>query len=347
MTTGKALERVPSKEEINNLARIANNLGKSGLFPDARDGYAAFGKILLGRSIGLGPMQAMTGIHVVEGKPQLAATTLAGFVRESETYDYRVLKHTATECLIEFGLGDPPPGKITRLDISEEGGISVDPEWPNTLGVSGFTVDEAKAANLGKWPDEKKWAVSQWGKWPKNMVFARAMSNGVKWYCPDLFGGVPVYTEGDEFETTAELTSGAGDGEPSGVELHPDVEALLERARLVGHSGLADRGAAEMALTGQPHSVVEAWIASANADLDGWQPVADAGAGDVPEDAEVVDPIEDARAKREIALSLVLDAEAAEADGDEDGATRARAEAAELREEALALDPNFKTAEVD
>ncbi|RDT44717.1 hypothetical protein DXF87_27490, partial [Enterobacter roggenkampii] len=30
-------------------------------------------------------------------------------------------------------------------------------------------------------------------KFPKNMLFARAMSNGVKWFTPDVFSG-PVYT---------------------------------------------------------------------------------------------------------------------------------------------------------
>ena len=26
------------------------------------------------------------------------------------------------------------------------------------------------------------------------MLFARAMSNGVRWYCPDVFAGMAVYT---------------------------------------------------------------------------------------------------------------------------------------------------------
>ena len=31
-------------------------------------------------------------------------------------------------------------------------------------------------------------------KFPRNMLFARAMSNGQKWYCPDAFNGATVYT---------------------------------------------------------------------------------------------------------------------------------------------------------
>ena len=34
-------------------------------------------------------------------------------------------------------------------------------------------------------------------KWPKNMLFARALSNGAKWYCPDVFT-TGIYTP-DEF----------------------------------------------------------------------------------------------------------------------------------------------------
>ena len=30
------------------------------------------------------------------------------------------------------------------------------------------------------------------------MLFARAMSNGAKWHCPDVFGGA-IYNESDEF----------------------------------------------------------------------------------------------------------------------------------------------------
>ena len=30
-------------------------------------------------------------------------------------------------------------------------------------------------------------------KFARNMLFARAISNGARWYCPDLFSGNPVY----------------------------------------------------------------------------------------------------------------------------------------------------------
>jgi hypothetical protein len=46
----------------------------------------------------------------------------------------------------------------------------------------------------------------------RNMMFSRAMSNGVKWYCPDVFSGNAMYTpeelgasvngDGEVIETT-------------------------------------------------------------------------------------------------------------------------------------------------
>jgi len=45
---------------------------------------------------------------------------------------------------------------------------------------------DAKAAGL----DQK----DNWKKYKRNMLFARALSNGQKWYAPDVFNGATVYT---------------------------------------------------------------------------------------------------------------------------------------------------------
>jgi hypothetical protein len=56
-------------------------------------------------------------------------------------------------------------------------------EGAESLGVSTFTIDDAKKAQ-----------TKNLEKFPRNMLFARAISNGARWYCPDIFGGSPVYT---------------------------------------------------------------------------------------------------------------------------------------------------------
>jgi hypothetical protein len=50
------------------------------------------------------------------------------------------------------------------------------------VGVSEFTLADAKKAG-----------TQNLEKFARNMLFARAMSNGVRWYCPDVFDS-PVYT---------------------------------------------------------------------------------------------------------------------------------------------------------
>lgn len=266
------------KEGHNNIARMANTLGKASVFPDVKGAADAYAKILLGRSIGLGPMQAMTGIHIVEGKPQISATTLAAFVRESPRYDYRVLYHSEERCLIEFGEGQAPGRKatadrVTPPPVEEQVALEQWVEerwkrWAKSLGYSFFTITEAQTAGLGKWPEKAKWDKSQWGKWPRNMLFARAMSNGVKWYCPDLFGGVPVYTEGDEFTERLSLTAGTGNGEPEGIALPPTVEAVIARAQEVGHAALSNRAAIEVSIGGvDDEEIVREWVERAHAEL--------------------------------------------------------------------------------
>lgn len=54
-----------------------------------------------------------------------------------------------------------------------------------SLGVSEFTIEEARQAELTSRPP--------WRKYPRAMLFARAMSQGVRTYCPDVFG-TAVYT---------------------------------------------------------------------------------------------------------------------------------------------------------
>ncbi len=140
-------------------------LAKSGFFADTKDAGQAIVKILAGRELGFGPIASMTGIYIVKGKVSLSANLIAAAVKRSGKYDYTVNKLADDECVLMFW---------TR----GRGGAFVE------VGESRFTMADAKRAQL---------ADGNWTKFPRNMLFARAMSNGAKWYCPDIFGG-PVYT---------------------------------------------------------------------------------------------------------------------------------------------------------
>lgn len=154
-----------SDAEIDRTFKLANALGASGMFKDVRTGEQAFAKILIGRDLGLSPTESMMGIHIIEGKPEISANLQAAFVKRSERHDYRVLELSEEACEIAY-----------FLDGQE-------------IGRSRFTMDDAKRAGLG--------VKGPWKTYPRNMLFARAMSNGVAFHCPEVTGGVRVYSEGE------------------------------------------------------------------------------------------------------------------------------------------------------
>lgn len=144
-----------------DLRSLGEVLASSDFFADTRDATQAIVKVLAGHELGFGPVASMTGIYIVKGKVSLSANLMGAAVKRSGRYNYRVLELTDEAAEIEF---------------YEDG---------KAIGRSRFTLDDAKKAGLN--------TSDNWRKYPRNMLFARALSNGVKWYCPDVTGG-PAYT---------------------------------------------------------------------------------------------------------------------------------------------------------
>jgi hypothetical protein len=136
---------------------IGKAFHESGMFPDVRSTAQAIVKIQCGQELGIGPFASMSGIHIIQGKPTIGAGVMAAMVKGSNKYDYRVIESSEAVCSIDFFQGK------------------------EKIGNSTFTIADAKKAG-----------TKNLDKFPKNMLFARAMSNGVKWYTPDVFAG-PVY----------------------------------------------------------------------------------------------------------------------------------------------------------
>jgi hypothetical protein len=149
---------------------MAKAFAESGMFADTKSAAQAIVKIQAGQEIGIPPFAAMTGIHIIQGKPTIGAGLIASRVKGSGKYDYKVIEASEKVCSIDFYQG------------------------ATKIGNSTFTIEDAKKA-LTKNID----------KFPKNMLFARAISNGVKWYCPDVFSG-PVYVPEEMPSVTEEAT---------------------------------------------------------------------------------------------------------------------------------------------
>lgn len=140
---------------------------ESGMFPDIKTQAMAVVKILAGREIGLSPFESMNALYIVNGKLSLTSNAMATIVKKTGKYDYKIEKLDEQECTITFLKGEVELGKST------------------------FTFKDGAKAGLVNKP--------VWQSYPKNMLFARALSNGVRWFCPDACCGYYTTEEAQDF----------------------------------------------------------------------------------------------------------------------------------------------------
>ena len=152
----------PATEAMTPM-EVAQVFVDSGMFPDARSVAVAASKLIVGRGLGLTDYDSMNGLHIIKGKCVLASNTMAAAIKASGKYDYRA-KTTTDSCTITF--------------YERHGSETTE------IGTTSFTMDDA--ANAGLRGDN-------WRKWPKAMLFARAISAGYREHCPDALGSAPVY----------------------------------------------------------------------------------------------------------------------------------------------------------
>lgn len=163
---------------------LGNVFVKSGMFKDLKTQAQAVVKILAGRELGLAPLESMTNIYIVNGKIALQAKIIGSLIKKSDKYDYNVDKLNNEECVITF--------YDMRATANQVDGAVVK---KTELGKSTFSIkDAARAGIVNK---------DVWKNYPRNMLFARALSNGARWYTSDVFCG---YTA-EEVETAKETTS--------------------------------------------------------------------------------------------------------------------------------------------
>lgn len=153
----------------NDLSMMAKLFYDSGMFQDIKSASQAAVKIQCGREMGISPFASMSGIHIIAGKPTIGAGLMAARVKSFGKYDYKVVEHSDKICSIDFFQGK------------------------EKLGNSTFTIEDARRAQ-----------TKNLDKFPKNMLFARAMSNGVKWYTPDIYEA-PVYVPEEMGTITEEV----------------------------------------------------------------------------------------------------------------------------------------------
>ncbi|MFE7316436.1 hypothetical protein ACFU7T_25590 [Streptomyces sp. NPDC057555] len=178
----------------------------SGLLPRQFRGQPAnlLYAVEYAESLGLHPMVAITGVHVIEGKPSASSALISALVRRA---GHRLrIKGDATAAVAQ----------IIRTD---------DPDW--TFEVR-FTIEDARRAGLlGK---------DVWKKYPAAMLKARALSSVARDACEEaLFGihytpeelGAIVDQEGNPIYVAGEIQQDTGEQTPQDVE-RPDFLALAQ-----------------------------------------------------------------------------------------------------------------------
>ena len=134
--------------------------------------YKVMMRIQLGKELGAGLMEAVTGIKVIPGSGNRSPTVVVegvlmrSLIRKSNKYDYQIIEAT---------------DKICTMAITKSG---------KEIGRSSYTIEEAQAAGLmGK---------DNWKRHPGDMLVARCSSRVTRRHCPDILSGAYCEDEGEE-----------------------------------------------------------------------------------------------------------------------------------------------------
>ena len=133
--------------------------------------------IAMGRDLGLNAALSLQLIHIIGGKPALSAGARATFLAQAG-YSWRPVVHTDKQCTLRFW---DKNGPMTDVD-------------GKPLDVT-ITMEDAEKAG---WVQNSRGSgkVGNYDKVPKNMLFARVISNFHRWYAPHVVGA-QVYDAGE------------------------------------------------------------------------------------------------------------------------------------------------------
>ena len=193
---------VPSS--VEDVFRLGEALARAqGFVPSSYLGkpHAIAACVMTGLELGMAPMEALRSLHIVEGRPTMAADVmLARAIRAG-------IRHT----------WEHSDAREARLRLERPGFAPYTQRW---------TLDDARAAGLvGK---------GNWSKYAAAMLRARCISAAMRAYCPDVLGSA-VYVHGEIEPEPVPGSSGSAelrelgrlDDDPEPVGAHAAPPELL------------------------------------------------------------------------------------------------------------------------
>lgn len=305
----------PTPQGLDASVRFAQLLADADLLPKQFVGKPAnvLYAIEYGRTLGIAPVAAITGIHVIEGKPSASSGLIGGLVRQAG-HKLRVTSDGATKATAQ----------IIRAD---------DPDF---VYEATWTLERAVIARLCEIKDGKPWARDRngkptaWEKYPAAMLKARAITEVARDACEDvLFGlhytpeelGAIVNQDGEPVEASVTQLHRVQPGEPdqwatpppqptvtvdtAAFAAHPvgqqHADEAAEKAKGKDHINARWKEAAAASVLGakilapdtQQPDELGAYLKRLGATLPDVAPV-EQRAGDTVTDAEFADPVAEA-----------------------------------------------------
>jgi len=153
---------------LDSIKQMADTVVKGRLFPGIQTPEAAVTLMLLCQAEGLHPMQALRRYDLIQNRPAMKTDAmLAEFMRRGGRVKWHTM--TETECEATFTSQGVPDG--------------VKIKW---------TLEDAKRAGLG--------GKDNWHKYPRQMLRARVVSEGVRASDPGVNSGIYTPEEVADFE---------------------------------------------------------------------------------------------------------------------------------------------------
>ncbi len=158
------MEKLPAINEPKEVAliKVGESLFKSGLFPNVKNPFGAYAIVQYGHELGIGPMTALQTMAIISGKICMAGQMMLSIALKNGV-SYRILKDSDEECQVSF--------KRDTLEYT-----------------SSFSIKEAKQAGIWR-------AQSGWEKFPRDMLFWRTVTRGLRRVAPDVILGLYAIEE--------------------------------------------------------------------------------------------------------------------------------------------------------
>jgi len=187
------------KQELDyfrTLAGVASKGGTHNMAPET-----LMNIMLTAKDLGISPMKAINGgFYVVNGKISMSTALMADRIRK-EGHSIRIPEWTSQKCVI--------------LGVRKDNGDSVKFE---------FTMEDAQAAGLTSSPT--------WKKFPKQMLYNRAMSTMARVLFPDVVGN--AYSEDEKWDIMNVPPEKRPVEDPDAIEINTQAQVSNEEPVLIG-----------------------------------------------------------------------------------------------------------------